>query len=640
MLIDRRCPHCGATMQFEDTMESMFCPFCGGMVSNDAFDRQDSTNINEPNLYISYNSTDKNVGMVTRIVSTGVKNTYISGQTLSFHLTPGTQNIVLKIGRINYNRSVVIPSDNSPVRIYASYDGRAHISIDQPQASSKTNNSYGTASVNSNANNTSSSQANLTWKQYLWAIIGFFIFVAMIRSCFFGGSSGSSSSPSSSEVTTTTTVRTYEVTLNVECEENLLFSKYDVIVEFDDQEIGEIDHGKTKTLTGSLTEGKHTITFHESGYKSVDGSREIDVSGPISINCKIHCTGSQVEIKEFDVSAVAADPLSGKPIANRQQRKGFDSSTNKTISVADFICEIPDYWNEDDTQKVISDSFYKHVSKAESDDAFVRLLYAVTEDNDNSMFKAIMDNKESYAKAVAEGLGASKYTLIRQEISNYGEVKGLFSVMDATLEKNGLENSATIYSFIFPSTQKYVQFGIIVSDNAKYVYTDDVIAILNSIKKNNGSYTETTVDASESTSVSSSESSTSETVLPTPSPTLAPTPSPTPTPTPAPTPTPEPVTESSTRFAYSSERSDYTIYYIIDTKAKKVYYFTSIDRKAYVGTIKSGNLSSGITVKYPDGTEKISYSGDESRIVVYDSFGNDWYFDICNLKEAEKIMKK
>lgn len=76
-------------------------------------------------------------------------------------------------------------------------------------------------------------------------------------------------------------------------------------------------------------------------------------------------------------------------------------------------------------------------------------------------------------------------------------------------------------------------------------------------------------------------------------------------------------------------------------KAKKVYYFTSMDRKATVGKIKKGNLKSGITVKYYDGTETIAYNDEDGEtIVVYDPFGGEWYFDKCSLKEAQKIMKK
>ena len=146
MLIDMKCSNCGAHMQFDNTREFMFCEYCGHRVANvnEQVNINQQVNVsgtvyhvqdrsNEPNLYISYNTSNPKVGMVTRIVSTGVKSTYVNGQTLSFHLNQGRQLIVLKIGSRNYNREVVIPPDNSPVRIYASFNGRARISIDQPR---------------------------------------------------------------------------------------------------------------------------------------------------------------------------------------------------------------------------------------------------------------------------------------------------------------------------------------------------------------------------------------------------------------------------------------------------------------------------------------------------------------------------
>lgn len=148
MLINMKCPSCGATMQFDDTQSSMDCPYCGGKMANIAEQVNITQNVNvsgtvvhvqdrsnDPNLFISYNTNNPSVGMVSRIVSTGVKGTYVNGQTLSYHLAQGPHTIVLKIGKKNYNRDIVIPPDNQPVRIYASFNGRAQISIDQPNVS-------------------------------------------------------------------------------------------------------------------------------------------------------------------------------------------------------------------------------------------------------------------------------------------------------------------------------------------------------------------------------------------------------------------------------------------------------------------------------------------------------------------------
>ena len=135
-----KCTRCGTSFQqFKNSNNFVFCTYCGGKVINvtesaspNLYTNNTQSAYNEPNLYISYTSINPNVFLVTRIVSTGAKHTYVNGQSLPFRLTPGPQTIILKIGKKNYSRDIVISTNNTPVRIYASYNGRAQITIDQP----------------------------------------------------------------------------------------------------------------------------------------------------------------------------------------------------------------------------------------------------------------------------------------------------------------------------------------------------------------------------------------------------------------------------------------------------------------------------------------------------------------------------
>ncbi len=140
MLVDVKCPYCNLLSQYDDAREFMFCKNCGKKIayspSRAVSEHNDialkAQNNNTPNLFISYNTTIPAIGMVTRIVSTGAKDSYVNGQTRSFHLGIGFQQIILKIGPKNYSRDIVISADNTPVRIYASFNGVAQITIDQP----------------------------------------------------------------------------------------------------------------------------------------------------------------------------------------------------------------------------------------------------------------------------------------------------------------------------------------------------------------------------------------------------------------------------------------------------------------------------------------------------------------------------
>ena len=160
MVVNMKCSSCGATMQFDDTKESMDCPYCGSKVANLAEQVNITQNVNvsgtvvhvqdrsnEPNLYISYNTNNQGVGLVFRIVSNGVKGALVNGQTVSYHLNQGPHTIVLKIGKKNYNRNIVIPADNQPVRIYCAFNGRGQITVDQPNVSAPQNAAAGSVSA-------------------------------------------------------------------------------------------------------------------------------------------------------------------------------------------------------------------------------------------------------------------------------------------------------------------------------------------------------------------------------------------------------------------------------------------------------------------------------------------------------------
>lgn len=146
MLVKMKCPHCGANMEVNDALDTIMCTYCGSKIANlkERIEVTQNVNVsgvvkhimdrsNDPNLIISYATTNPSVVMVVRIVKTGQKNTYLNGQTQTYHLQAGVHQIVLKIGKKNYDRTIVIPADNSPVRINATFNGRrAEITIDQP----------------------------------------------------------------------------------------------------------------------------------------------------------------------------------------------------------------------------------------------------------------------------------------------------------------------------------------------------------------------------------------------------------------------------------------------------------------------------------------------------------------------------
>ncbi len=140
MLIKLVCPNCGAPMDVDDSKSVIFCSNCGTKMLNQQEVVQIQQHVvvehkqeKDPHtLIVNYTASDMNVKLVVLVRAIKRKDVLISGQQMKYILAPGQYVIVLKIGKINYNRTIVVPKDGTPVEIHASWAGRANISIDQP----------------------------------------------------------------------------------------------------------------------------------------------------------------------------------------------------------------------------------------------------------------------------------------------------------------------------------------------------------------------------------------------------------------------------------------------------------------------------------------------------------------------------
>lgn len=91
----------------------------------------------------------------------------------------------------------------------------------------------------------------------------------------------------------------YNVEINIKCDGNLFFSKYDVDVYIDDDKVVTIKHGENYVDIVKLTEGKHTLIFKKKNDKSVDGKVEFLIKEDTKLNYQIHCNSDKVSIKEI-----------------------------------------------------------------------------------------------------------------------------------------------------------------------------------------------------------------------------------------------------------------------------------------------------------------------------------------------------
>lgn len=91
----------------------------------------------------------------------------------------------------------------------------------------------------------------------------------------------------------------HSVEINVKCDGNLFFSKYDVDVYIDDEKVVTIKHGENYVDIVKLTEGKHALIFKKKDDKSVEGKVEFLVKEDTKLNYQIHCNSDKVSIKEI-----------------------------------------------------------------------------------------------------------------------------------------------------------------------------------------------------------------------------------------------------------------------------------------------------------------------------------------------------
>lgn len=89
----------------------------------------------------------------------------------------------------------------------------------------------------------------------------------------------------------------FNITIEVECVENWIFSKYDIEFSIDDEFEGTIPHGDKETFDVVLTRGKHTISFESAEDDTLDGDVEVEITKNETIKLKISCSSFGVDVK-------------------------------------------------------------------------------------------------------------------------------------------------------------------------------------------------------------------------------------------------------------------------------------------------------------------------------------------------------
>ena len=87
----------------------------------------------------------------------------------------------------------------------------------------------------------------------------------------------------------------YDVTFDIECEENLLFSKYDVEIYIDGVYKGVLKHGTKEKYEVNMRKGSYEVRFVKDDESDVKGYINVDVTKDETIKLQIHCYNSKIE---------------------------------------------------------------------------------------------------------------------------------------------------------------------------------------------------------------------------------------------------------------------------------------------------------------------------------------------------------
>lgn len=256
----------------------------------------------------------------------------------------------------------------------------------------------------------------------------------------------------------------YDVSIEIECTENLLFSKYDVNVYIGDMLEGTIRHGTTETFNMILTKGTYEIKFVNTENKEVTGSVEIDIHQDEVLRYKISCASDSISVE----------------MNKRTEKNGFDSAANEIYNLARYTIEIPEYWK---SEMQITGGIQRYAETGEK--VAMLQLFALKDDDDSYpvTFDGLMDDNKNMIKAI-ESTALSKVT--DYEVIDTGVIKGILYKGTIQDRDSGLLGNGEY--FVFPSEEdrNWCTLIVIQTDNTDYSYTDDFMKMIQSIRPREG----------------------------------------------------------------------------------------------------------------------------------------------------------
>ena len=420
----------------------------------------------------------------------------------------------------------------------------------------------------------------------------------------------------------------FSVQIELECVENLLFSKYDIDVYVDDNNVDKLDHGATRTYPLELEEGSHTLRVTKENSKSVDGTIDFEVSDNIFLKYKLTCTSNQVKIEAIEDNEAIEDHTATEDSdidANNSEItvrtvSGFDQSTNQTISFYGFNFSFPAYYDvksEDSTETRIE--FYP-----EEETYYSSLTFSVQDVNSTTeIFRQKRSAlAEDIQKSLTENYDTKDFESTNKTIAGLPGLSVSLKLVDA---ENPSILSASYVLNAEGTKLICIQQVYDEKDTSNYDYVGDYKKILQyanidysyNEQTNTEKLDESDVQTGKSVSYSTNDFETAK-------------------------------KGNSGVFAYRSTGGTYYNYYIIDFDEGYVYWFSDGNGDTTCDRLKidSGDLNNGLIITYHDGDYSWSeglhfkWKNQPDTLIWQNSSGFEVKFITTNLNDALKIRNE
>lgn len=182
----------------------------------------------------------------------------------------------------------------------------------------------------------------------------------------------------------------YQVNIEVECTENLIFSKYDVDVYVDDSLAGTLSHGATETYSVTLTKGTYTIKFVNAENDDVTGTVKIDVTKDEEYKFKISCYSGKIGVESNDDTADSNDDNADTSVIETTESSTIEQTESEKTPEPVFYST-----NDYETAKKGNTGVFSYKNKGGSYD-----VYWIIDFNEGYVYWFTEGNGESFCDKV------------------------------------------------------------------------------------------------------------------------------------------------------------------------------------------------------------------------------------------------